>query len=82
MATARVIRTGKTQIVELPEDVRLKGELVDIIQRDNEIVLRDAASPLPGRETDWKRLFDCLADLAELIGDVPEDPPPEDRPGL
>jgi virulence-associated protein VagC len=82
MATARVIRTGTTQTVELPEGVRLNGDQVEVVQRGDEVVLRDPTSLKPGAQTDWERLFDALAELGELIGEPPDDPPPEDRPGL
>ncbi|MDB5544586.1 MAG: hypothetical protein JWO64_1735, partial [Hyphomicrobiales bacterium] len=74
MVTARVIRTGKTQIVELPEGVRLNGEQVEVVQRGEEVVLREAAPSALGKETDWAKLFDALAELGEVIGEPPEDP--------
>ena len=82
MTIARVIQTGKTQTVELPEDVRLSGERVEVLQHNNEIILREVKGPMPGQETDWAKLFEALADLGEAITEVPDDPPPEDRPDL
>ena len=40
MTIARVIQTGETQTVELPEDVRLSGERVEVLQHNNEIILQ------------------------------------------
>jgi virulence-associated protein VagC len=82
MTIARVIQTGKTQTVELPEDVRLSGERVEVLQHNNEIILREVKGLAPGQETDWAKLFEALADLGEAITEVPDDPPPEDRPDL
>jgi virulence-associated protein VagC len=82
MTIARVIRTGKTQTVELPENVHLSGERVEVVQRHNEVVLREIKGPAPGQETDWGKVYDALVELGEAIGEAPDDPPPEDRPGL
>ena len=72
MTIARVIRSGKTQTVELPEDVHLSGERVEVVRRDHEIVLREIKGPAPGQETDWPKLFEALADLGEAITEVPD----------
>ena len=75
MATARVIRTGTTQTVELPEGVRLNGEIV-------EEAVGGKTPSMSSSETNWEKLLDAIVELGELIGEVPDDPPPEDRPGL
>ena len=82
MNVARVIKTGKTQTVELPENVHLSTERVEVVQREGEVVLREVKGPAPGQETDWAKVYDALVEIGEAIGEAPDDPPPEDRPGL
>ncbi len=80
MATARVIRTGTTQTVELPEGVRLTTEIVEVTQDGEDVVLHPVVRA--ARKATMAELLDAMAALGELIGDAPEDLPPEDRPGL
>ena len=82
MTIARVIRKGKSQSLDLPSDLRIYNDEVEIVRRGDELVVKDPVAPQPGTETDWTRVFEVMAELGELIGEVPEDPPPEDRPGL
>ena len=80
MATARVIRTGTTQTVELPEGVRLTAEVVEVTQDGDNVVLHPVIRA--ARKATMAEMLDAMAALGELIGDAPEDLPPEDRPGL
>ncbi|MDB5643314.1 MAG: AbrB/MazE/SpoVT family DNA-binding protein [Hyphomicrobiales bacterium] len=80
MATARVIRTGTKQMVELPEGVRLSAEIVEVRQDGDDVVLHPVIRP--ARKATMAEMLDAMAALGELIGDAPEDLPPEDRPGL
>ena len=80
MATARVIQTGKRQLVELPEDVRLASDLVEVSQAGDDVLLHPVIRP--ARKASIAEMLDAMAALGELIGEAPEDPPPEDRPGL
>lgn len=80
MTIARVIQTGKTQTVELPEDVRLDTDVVEVTQSGGDILLHPVTGP--ARKATIEDMLDALAALGELIGDVPEDPPPQERPDL
>jgi virulence-associated protein VagC len=80
MATARVIRTGTTQIVELPADVRLDSDVVEVTQTGGDVLLHPVIRP--ARKASVQEMLDAMAALGELIGEAPEDLPPEDRPGL
>ena len=80
MATARVIRKGSTQLVELPEGVRLETDMVEVLQNGDDVVLHPVIRP--ARKATMQEMLDSMAALGELIGEAPEDPPPEDRPGL
>jgi virulence-associated protein VagC len=80
MATARVIRTGKTQTVELPADVRLDADVVEVTQTGEDVVLHPVNRAI--RKASIEEMLDAMAALGELIGEAPEDLPPEDRLGL
>ncbi len=78
MATARVFKSGNSQAVRLPKEFRVEAEELEIFRRGDELVLREPRSrPKTGAE-----LFEALARLGDLIGDEPDDPPPEEREGL
>ena len=77
MAIARVEQTAEGCIIHLPEGFELHSDEVEVIVQDREIILREKHY-----RTDWVRLFDALAELGELLGEEPEDPPPEEREGL
>jgi len=77
MATARVFQSGNSQAVRLPKEFRVKGPELEIFRRGDELVLREKR--LSGEDV-------YLAALAfsEALGDTepPDDPHPQDRPGL
>ncbi len=80
MTIARIIRSGKTQTIELPEGVRLEGDIVEVTQAGGDVVLRPLAGP--ARKASISEMLDAMAALGQLIGEVPEDPPPQERQGL
>lgn len=82
MPIARVVQNGKRQSLDLPDGVRLHNREVEVVRRGDELVVRDPLGPRPGAHTDWARVYDLMVELGELIGEAPEDPPPEERPGL
>ena len=76
MATARVFRSGNSQVVRLPKGFRFKGKEVEIFRRGEEIVLRERGKGL-------ERAFEILASLPDDF--MPEgrvDTPPQQRGGL
>jgi antitoxin VapB len=58
MATARVFRSGNSQVVRLPKEFRLKSKEVEIFRCGEEIVLREKGKGL-------SRAFEILADLPD-----------------
>ena len=77
MAIARVEHTAEGCIIHLPEGFELRAEEVEVVVQGREIILREKHY-----RTDCVRPFDALAELGELLGEEPEDPPPEEREGL
>ena len=76
MATARVFRSGNSQAVRLPKELRLKGEEVEIFRRGDEIVLREKGRGLA-------RAFEILANLPDdFLPDGRHDAPPQEREGI
>ena len=76
MATARVFRSGNSQAVRLPKEVRVKCKEVEIFRRGDEIVLREKAEGLV-------RAFEILAGLPDdFLPDGRGDAPPQGRTGL
>lgn len=41
MATTRVFRSGNSQAVRIPREFQIKSDEVEILRRDDEIVLRE-----------------------------------------
>ncbi|MBV9224997.1 MAG: AbrB/MazE/SpoVT family DNA-binding domain-containing protein [Acidobacteriaceae bacterium] len=58
MATARVFKSGNSQVVRLPKEFRVKSTELEIFQRGDEIVLREPARGLA-------RAFELLASLPD-----------------
>src|ERR1700688_1021788 len=58
MGTARVFRSGNSQAVRLPKDLRFKSKEVEIFRRGDEIILREKAGTM-------ERAFDLLAGLPD-----------------
>jgi len=56
MATARVIKSGSSQIVRLPKSIRIRTDEVEIFRRGDELVLREKFRGL-------ERAFYLIADL-------------------
>ncbi len=76
MTTARVFKSGNSQAIRLPKEFRFKTSEVEIVQRGDEVVLRE------------KRYTpaDAFAFLASLPDDFMaegrEDTPPQEREPL
>ena len=63
MPTAKVFKSGNSQAVRLPKDLRFKSKEVEIFRRGNEVVLRE-------KEANIARAFDLLAGLPDDF-DIP-----------
>jgi len=61
--TAKVFKSGNSQAVRLPKDLRFKSKEVEIFRRGNEVVLRE-------KEANIARAFDLLAGLPDDF-DIP-----------
>jgi antitoxin VapB len=73
MATARVLRSGNSQIVRLPRGFRFKSNEVEIFRRGDEIVLREKGKGLA-------RAFEILASLPDdFLPEGRRDTPPQER---
>ncbi len=75
VATARVFRSGNSQAVRLSKQFRLKGAVVEIFRRGDEIVLREKSSGMA-------RAFELIAGSPEDFLKELHDPPPLNRKGL
>jgi antitoxin VapB len=76
MATARVFKSGNSQAVRLPKEFRVSGSELEIFRRGDELVLRE-------KRRSGEAIYEAALALSEALGgEEPDDPPPEDRPGL
>jgi len=76
MTTTRVFKSGNSQAVRLPKEFSVKGKVLEIFRRGDEIVLREPARGLA-------RAFELLADLPEdFLTEGRKDSPPQDREDL
>lgn len=76
MATTRVFKSGNSQAVRLPKEFSVKGKVLEIFRRGDEIVLRE---PAPG----LARAFDLLTELPDdFLAEGRQDLPPQHRKGL
>jgi antitoxin VapB len=64
MTTAKVFRSGNSQALRLPKEVRFKGKEVEIFRRGDEVVLRE-------KENNIVRAFELLAGLPDDF-DIPD----------
>ena len=61
MSTAHIRRTSAGQIVEIPAELELPGEVVEIHREGNSLLITPSASwPKPKAST-WQPLLDSLA---------------------
>ena len=76
MAVAKVFQSGNSQAVRLPKEFRLQGPEVEIFRRGDEIVLREKPRSMVDA-------FYLLANMpADMIEDIRDDGPPQEREGL
>lgn len=73
MQTAKVFKSGNSQAVRLPKNFQFGSEEVEILRRDNEIILREIPKNLAAA-------YDLLGDLSEdFFSEEREDDKPQKR---
>jgi antitoxin VapB len=76
VTTTRVFKSGNSQAVRLPKEFSVRGKLLEIFRRGDEIVLREPAKGLT-------RAFELLTSLPEdFLAEGRQDMPPQHREGL
>jgi antitoxin VapB len=76
MTTTKIVRTGESQSVRLPEGFQFDVDEVEILRRGDEIILRKKPENL-------REAFDLLASMPEdYFAEGRQDPPPETREAL
>ncbi|HDZ89586.1 MAG: AbrB/MazE/SpoVT family DNA-binding domain-containing protein [Deltaproteobacteria bacterium] len=76
MTTTRVFKSGNSQAVRLPKEFSVRGKVLEISRRGNEIVLREPSEGLA-------RAFVLLAGLPEdFFPEGRKDIPPQHREDL
>ncbi len=81
MATAKVFRHGRRQLVELPPDFQLAGDEVEIRRDGSELVLADVVEHHP--TPFGVRLVELIQSLPEdVFENIKDNRPPEEREGL
>jgi antitoxin VapB len=76
VATTRVFKSGNSQAVRLPKEFSVKSQVVEILRRGDEIVLRE-----PGKGLG--RAFEVLTELPEdFLAEERLDTLPQHREGL
>ncbi|MBK6729388.1 MAG: AbrB/MazE/SpoVT family DNA-binding domain-containing protein [Xanthomonadales bacterium] len=72
MATAKVFKSGNSQAVRLPKEFRVKSKVLEIVRRDDGILLRE---PYRGIE----RAFEILSNMPDDFMLERDDPLPQKR---
>ena len=76
MTTTRVFKSGNSQAVRLPKEFSVRGKVLEIFRRGDEIVLREPGKGLA-------RAFELLTSLPEdFLAEGRQDMPPQRREGL
>jgi antitoxin VapB len=76
MATTRVFKSGNSQAVRLPKEFSVRGKVLEIFRRGDEIILREPAKGLA-------RAFELLTDLPDdFLAEGRHDEHPQHRDGL
>ena len=71
---AKVFKSGNSQAVRIPKEMRLDAPEVEITRDGEKLVLS------PVTKCYGMRLVEILEELSDL--ELPDDPPPQERPGL
>lgn len=73
MKTTKVFKSGNSKAVRIPKDILIEGDEVEILKRDNEIIIREIPKDLTGA-------FKLLSQLPDDFFDQDrEDTLPQDR---
>lgn len=76
MTTARIFKSGNSQVVRLPKEFRFQSDEVEIFRRGDEVVLRE-------KPRDMSRAFELLTELPDdFFAEGRNDPPPQSRDDL
>ncbi len=76
VTTTRVFKSGNSQAVRLPKEFSVRGKVLEIFRRGDEIVLREPGKGLA-------RAFELLTSLPEdFLAEGRQDMPPQHREGL
>ena len=76
MPIAEVFQSGDSQAVRLPKEFRLESDEVEILQRGDEIILRE-------RKADAAEIFDILTGFPDdFMSEGRVDMPPQERESL
>lgn len=76
MATTRVFKSGNSQAVRLPKEFSVRGNVLEIFRRGDEIILREPAKGLA-------RAFELLSGLPnDFLAEGRQDEHPQQREGL
>ncbi|WP_446009821.1 antitoxin [Candidatus Electrothrix sp.] len=76
MPITEVFQSGNSQAVRLPKEFRLESDEVEILQRGDEIILRE-------RKADAAEIFDILTGFPDdFMSEGRVDMPPQERESL
>lgn len=75
MATAKVFMSGNSQAVRLPKEFRVKSKELEIVKREDGLLLREPSRGL-------ERAFEILANMPDDFMLERDDPPPQKRRAL
>ena len=76
MTTIKIVRSGSSQSVQLPDGFQFDVDEVEILRRDDEVILRKKRENL-------RQAFELLASMPEdYFAEERRDPPPEIREAL
>lgn len=80
MTTVKIVRTGDTQLIELPEGYRFDSEEVTIRRDGDSVVLQQRSVSIP--DGDWSWLDEVIGAFEQDFLDATEEDegPFEDRP--
>ena len=76
MKKVRIIKSGRSQIIRLPEQFHFRAKEVEILRRGDEIILREPKPSL-------SRAFEILTSMPpDFMADGRNDCPPQERKAL
>ena len=85
MTTARIFKSGNSQVVRLPKEFRFQSDEVEIFRRGDEVEIFRRGDEVVLREKprDMSRAFELLTELPDdFFAQGRNDPPPQSRDDL